>query len=69
MESRKMVTDDSKRRAAEETQRYGTDFWTLWEKRKVGWFTRKALTQTQDHVQNCQGELDVRPRATKAGAL
>ena len=31
-----MATDDSKCRAAKETQTYRTDFWILWEKKKVG---------------------------------
>ena len=36
MESKKMVINDSKCRAAKETQTYRTDFWTLWEKEEVG---------------------------------
>ena len=26
-----------------ETQMYKTDFWTLWERARVGWFGRMAL--------------------------
>ena len=29
-------TDDPKCRAAKQTQTYGTDFWTLWERERVG---------------------------------
>ena len=28
---------------AKETQMYRTDFWTLWERERVGWFGRMAL--------------------------
>ena len=28
---------------AKETQKYRTDFWTLWEKARVGWSERMAL--------------------------
>ena len=31
-----MVTDDSKCRAAKETQTYRTDFWTQWKQEMVG---------------------------------
>ena len=40
-----------------ETQMYRIDFWTLWEKAKVGCFERTALK----HVYY-QGETDHQPR-------
>ena len=36
MEFRKMVNDNPVSKTAKETQMYGTVFWTLWEKVRVG---------------------------------
>ena len=35
---------------AKETQMYRTDFWTLWEKARVGWFERIALKHVYYHM-------------------
>ena len=42
MEFRKMVTITLYARQKKETQMYRTDFWTLWEKVRVGWSERTA---------------------------
>ena len=34
------------------TQMYRTDFWTLWEKARVGWFERIALKHAYYHMWN-----------------
>ena len=31
---------------------YGTVFWTLWERERVGWFGRMALKHVYYHVRN-----------------
>ena len=38
-----MVTITLYARQKKETQMYRTDFWTLWEKARVGWSERTAL--------------------------
>ena len=43
MEFRKNGNDDPICETAKETQIEKTDFWTLWEKAKVGWFERITL--------------------------
>ena len=35
---------------AKETQMYRMDFWTLWERERVGWFGRMALKHIYYHV-------------------
>ena len=35
-----------------ETQMYRTDFWTLWERARVGWFWRMALKHVYYHMWN-----------------
>ena len=35
---------------AKETQMYRTDFWTLWEKARVGWLERIALKPVYYHM-------------------
>ena len=42
MEFRKMVTITLYAKQKKETQMYRTDFWTLWEKARVGCFKRTA---------------------------
>ena len=42
MEFRKMVNDNPICKTKIETQMYRTDFWTLWEKARVGCFKRTA---------------------------
>ena len=37
---------------AKETQMYRTDFWTLRERERVGWFGRMALKHVYYHVRN-----------------
>ena len=37
---------------AKETQMYRTDFWTLWERERVGGFVRMALKHIYYHVRN-----------------
>ena len=37
---------------AKETQMYGTVFWTLWERERVGRFGRMALKHVYYHVRN-----------------
>ena len=39
-------------KTAEETQLYRTDFWTLWEKARVGWFERITLKHVYYHMWN-----------------
>ena len=40
-----MVTITLYAKQEKETQMYRTDFWTLWEKVRVGWSERTALKQ------------------------
>ena len=40
------------RQTAKETQMYRTDFWTLKERERVGWFGRMALKHVYYHVRN-----------------
>ena len=42
MEFRKIVTTTLYAKQKKETQMYRTDFWTLWEKARVGYFKRTA---------------------------
>ena len=49
MEFRKMVTM-TLNKTAKETQIQRTDFWTLWEKVRVGWFERIALKHVYYHM-------------------
>ena len=39
----KDANDNPTCKTEKETQMYRTDFWTLWEKARVGWFKRTAL--------------------------
>ena len=39
-------------KTAKETQMYRTEFWTLWERERVGWFGRTALKHVYYHVRN-----------------
>ena len=39
-------------KTAKETLMYRTDFWTLWERERVGWFGRMALKHAYYHVRN-----------------
>ena len=43
MEFRKMLMITLYCKTEKETQMYRTDFWTLWEKARVGCFQRTAL--------------------------
>ena len=45
---------------AKETLMYGTVFWTLWERERVGWFERMALK----HVYRIWNESPVQVRCT-----
>ena len=49
MEFRKMVMITLYERQ-KETQMYRTDFWTLWEKARVGWSERTALKHVYYHM-------------------
>ena len=49
MEFRKMVTMTLYARQ-QETQMYRTDFGTLWEKARMGWFERMALKHVYHHM-------------------
>ena len=42
--------DDPMYGAAKETQTQRTDFWTQWEKERMGWFERIALKHTHYHM-------------------
>ena len=56
----------------QETQMYGTVFWTLWEKVRVGWFERIALKQVFQCIiceTDRQSRFDAWDRALRAGAL
>ena len=44
--------DDPICETAKETQMYGTVFWTLWEKSRVGWFERIAFKHVYYHMWN-----------------
>ena len=44
--------DDPIGEIAKETQMQRTDFWTLWEKARVGWFERIALKHVYYHIWN-----------------
>ena len=68
MEFRKMVTIDPICKKAKETQIERTDFWTLWEKARVGWLERIALRHVYYHMWN-RRPVQVQCRALKAGAL
>ena len=57
MEFLKDSNDNPIWKTEKETQMYITDFWTLWEKARVGCFKRTALK----HVYY-QGETDHQPR-------
>ena len=46
---------------------FRTDFWTLWEKERVGWFGRMALKHVYYHVRN-EVPVYVRYRMLGAGA-
>ena len=35
-----------------QTQMYRTDFWTLWERKRVGWFGKMALKPVYYHGRN-----------------
>ena len=39
-------------KTAKETQMYRTDFWTMWERERVGWFERMALKHVQYRMWN-----------------
>ena len=55
-------------RVAEETQTWGTGFWTQWGKERVGW-ERTALKHIHYHMWNSQWEFDVQCRELKPRAL
>ena len=50
--SQKDGNDDLIGKKANETQIKRTDFWTLWEKMRVGWSERLALKHVHYHVWN-----------------
>ena len=50
MEFRKMVPVILHAGQQRETQMYRTDFWTQWEKVRVGWFERIALKHVNYHM-------------------
>ena len=51
MEFRKMVMI-TLYETAKETQMYRTDFWTLWERERVGRFGGMALKHVYYHIRN-----------------
>ena len=63
--------DDPVCETAKETQMYRTDFWTLWERARVGWFERIALKHV--YIIICeidrQSRFNAWDRVLKAGAL
>ena len=50
---------------AKKTQKYRTVFWTLWEKARVGWFSRIALKHVYYHMWN---RSPVQVRCMRQGA-
>ena len=53
-----------------ETQMYRTDFWTLWEKARVGWSKRIALKQVYYQVWNrSPAQIGCMRQVLRAGAL
>ena len=66
--------DDPICETAKDTQMYRTDFWTLWEMARVGWFERRALKHVYYHIWNIyetsnQSRFDAWDRVLRAGAL
>ena len=57
-------------RTEKETQMYRTNFWTLWEKVRVGWSERIALKQVYYQVWNrSPDQAGCRRQVLRAGAL
>ena len=52
-------------KTAKETQMWRIDFWTLWEKARVGWFERIALKHVYYHMWN---RSPVQVRCMRQGA-